>query len=211
MAKNKRMIAPVVIAIVVIVVIVVAVLNKPETVTDDIIGIVSDANRSKQREDRNISAFLKVLQYAEGTSLRSNPYAVCYGFSHTITNFADHPAITGEWRGKRLPDKLCIGAGLSPGCKSTAAGAYQFIKPTWLGLKHKLGLSDFSDHNQDKAAIELIRQKGALNDVKAGRFATAVTKCRKVWASLPGAGYSQPEKSITSLTNKFTQYGGLLA
>jgi lysozyme len=74
------------------------------------------------------------------------------------------------------------GRGLGSGCKSTAAGRYQIIKPTWLSLKSKLGLPDFSPASQDAAAIELIRQRGALADVQAGRIESAVNKCAKVWA-----------------------------
>ena len=33
----------------------------------------------------------------------------------------------------------------------------------------------------------------ALHDVLAGRIETAISKCRNIWASLPGAGYGHRE------------------
>lgn len=159
----------------------------------------------------NIAAFLKVLQHAEGTAGRGDPYRVCFGYGHTVQNLADHPAITGEWLGETLPDGMCAAAGFGPGCKSTAAGAYQIIKPTWRGLRDALGLADFGPASQDAAAVELIRKRGALEDVKAGRFADAVHKCRNEWASLPGNYAGQGQRSIETLQAWYANAGGAYA
>lgn len=94
------------------------------------------------------------------------------------------------------------------GITSTAAGAYQFLYKTWIGLQHDLKLPDFSPPSQNKAAIELIRRRGALPDVLAGRFTQAIYKCRKEWASFPGAGYGQGERSIQSLAQVYVKAGG---
>lgn len=159
----------------------------------------------------NIGAMLAAISAAEGTAGQSDPYRVCFGYSHTIVNLSEHPAITGEWTGKRLTDSMCAGAGLGPGCVSTAAGKYQIIKRTWLGLRDKLGLRDFSPASQDAAAAELLRQRGALGPLGRGDFAGAVQAARKEWASLPGAGYGQGERSLSWLTAKFQAAGGILA
>lgn len=158
-----------------------------------------------------ISAMLQAIKKAEGTADRGDPYAVCFSYRHTIVSFADHPAVTGEWRGEPLSDAMCAGAGLGPGCVSTAAGAYQIIRPTWLRIKGKLGLPDFSPASQDAAAAELLRERGAIARLEVGDFAGAVAKARKEWASLPGAGYGQGERSIEWLTARFTEAGGVLA
>lgn len=158
-----------------------------------------------------IAAMLETISKAEGTAGSGDPYRVCYGYRHTIASFADHPAITGEWRGEKLSDAMCKGAGLSPGCVSTAAGKYQIIRPTWANLKAKLNLSDFSPESQDLAAIELLRQRGAITPLEQGRFEDAVFAARKEWASLKGAGYGQGERSIAWLTQRFTESGGVLA
>ncbi|HWP19776.1 MAG TPA: glycoside hydrolase family 104 protein [Burkholderiaceae bacterium] len=160
---------------------------------------------------RNIQAALYALRRAEGTEGRGDPYRVCYGYSHTIMSFADHPAVTGEWRGVVLPEAMCRNAGFGPGCKSTAAGAYQIIKPTWIDLKRAMRLPDFSPASQDAAAVELIRRQGALEDVKAGRFAAAMHKCRQVWASLPGNYAKQGQRSIGELSEWYASAGGAFA
>lgn len=159
----------------------------------------------------NLAAMLQTIKQSEGTADRGDPYRVCFGYRHTIASMADHPAITGEWRGEPLSAALCAGAGLGPGCVSTAAGAYQIIKPTWIPLKLKLGLLDFSPASQDAAAVELLRQRGALKPLYAGDFAGAIYAARKEWASLTGAGYGQGERSLAWLTDRFTQAGGVLA
>jgi muramidase (phage lysozyme) len=161
--------------------------------------------------DANVRAMGDTVSKSEGTFSAGNPYAVCFGYKHTINDFSDHPAVTGEWRGEPLSAKLCAGAGLGPGCVSTAAGKYQIIKPTWLKLKAALSLPDFGPESQEKAFTELLRQRGALEAVKAGRFADAVFAARREWASLKGAGYGQGEHSLEWLTAKFTESGGVLA
>lgn len=161
--------------------------------------------------DANISAFLSMIQQSEGTSRNGDAYSVCYGYKHTIQSFSDHPAVTGEWTGEYLPDAMCINAGLSAGCKSTAAGAYQMIKPTWLRLRDRLGLLDFSPASQDRAAVELIQARAALEDVKAGRLADAVHKCRQEWASLPGNTAKQGQRSLETLAAWYSNAGGNIA
>ena len=66
----------------------------------------------------NEAAFLAMIRQSEGAD-----YTTCYGYSHTISDMSDHPAVTGEWNGMGLSDTMCANAGFSPGCKSTAAGA----------------------------------------------------------------------------------------
>jgi muramidase (phage lysozyme) len=57
----------------------------------------------------------------------------------------------------------------------------------------------------------LIREQRALADIEAGRIGEAIDKCRNIWASLPGAGYNQPEHSKKTLLAKFVALGGVLA
>lgn len=179
------------------------------------IGAIEQQVNAYQTEqamsDQNTAAFLAMIRNAEGTDRRPDPYRVCYGYAHTIADLSDHPAVTGEWRGEKLPDAICSGAGLGPGCVSTAAGAYQLIRPTWLDVKRKLGLTDFSAASQDAAAVYLIKRRGALDDVQAGRLGDAIAKVAREWASLPGAGYGQPERRLAGLSDAFTRAGGVLA
>lgn len=142
--------------------------------------------------DKNVKAFLKVIRIGEGTSGADG-----YHIMFTGTKFSDlskHPNI------KHCAGSLC----------STAAGAYQFLYRTWTGAQSALSLPDFSEQSQDLAAVYLINQRGALDDVIAGRFSTAVEKCNREWASLPGSPYGQPTVNLATITNKFKEYGGSL-
>ena len=171
--------------------------------------MASDSERAMVKD--NLSAFLDMIAFSEGTAKASDPYRVCYGYKHTIISFSDHPAVTREWTGERLPDAMCLGAGMQPGCVSTAAGKYQIIRPTWVQCKRAAKLQDFMPASQDAAATYLLSQCGALEDIRSGRVGSAISKAKSLWASLPGAGYSQPEQSVAALTDAFVKAGGHLA
>jgi muramidase (phage lysozyme) len=162
---------------------------------------------------RNERAFLLMIRHAEGTA-GANGYRTRFG-GGLFSGFVDHPRIA-----VRFTDKA--------GRKlwTSAAGAYQFmaVSPipeppynrttkvdTWDRVSRKLGLVDFSPESQDRAALHLIAEAGALNDVRAGRFAAAVNKVRRIWASLPGAGHDQPERSFASIEAAYVNAGGQLA
>lgn len=81
----------------------------------------------------------------------------------------------------------------------------------WGHYRAALKLPDFGPVSQDKWAIQLIRERGALADINAGRIESALKKCRNIWASLPGAGYGQPEHKLETLLKKYVNYGGALA
>ena len=145
---------------------------------------------TNSRAYKNLKAFLIMIQYAEGT-FGKDGYRKLYGggFFNDLSMHPNTPVT--KW-----------------GITSTAAGAYQILNKTWNELQAKLKLPDFSPLSQDKAAIELIKRRKALEDVMAGRFAQAIQKCRKEWASLPGAGYGQNEKNVKSLMAVYKIAGG---
>ncbi len=145
----------------------------------------------------NVKAFLDTLAISEGTyGIGDGGYNVLVGGS-LFNGYSKHP---------NTPVRLN-----SKGLVSTAAGRYQILYRSWVALRDQLHLPDFSPASQDAAAIELIRQRSALADVKAGRFDQAVQKCSNIWASLPGAGYGQRENSLESLRDDFVSHGGQLA
>ncbi|MCZ2393271.1 MAG: glycoside hydrolase family 104 protein [Chitinophagales bacterium] len=160
--------------------------------------------------NQNMKAFLWMIRFAEGTAT-ANGYRITYAYEKVLNDLSDHPYITGEWKGKTLPDAYCKGAGLKSGCKSTAAGAYQITVSTWRPLKKALGLPDFSPHSQDLAAIELIRQKGAIKDIESGNIEKAISKVRHIWASLPGNTSGQPQQKLAALKTIYKTAGGNLA
>ncbi|MBP6899526.1 MAG: glycoside hydrolase family 104 protein [Burkholderiaceae bacterium] len=155
--------------------------------------------------DANVRAFLDAIAWAEGTDRAADPYRVTFGYAHTISDLSDHPAVTGEWSGRTFTDAK--GRRLL----STAAGRYQFLRGTWLECKRALRLPDFGQASQDAACVYLIKRRGALDAVKAGRIAEAAELCRREWASLPGAGYAQPERTLAALLDRYADQGGTLA
>lgn len=160
----------------------------------------------------NERAFLDAIGWAEGTMGQPEPYRVCYAYSHTIQSFADHPYELGEWGGVVLTAEQCRGAGLNPGCKSTAAGKYQITATTWRRLKPKLRLVDFSPASQDRAALELLHEVDALPRIRRGDLAGAVAAARRTWASLPGAGYAgQGMRTLGQVQTAYLNAGGSLA
>jgi muramidase (phage lysozyme) len=80
-----------------------------------------------------------------------------------------------------------------------------------VGARNALGLPDFSPASQDRAALYLVEKRGALEDVKAGRLAQAVSKCRNEWASLPGNYARQGQRSLEQLAAWYQSAGGNLA
>jgi muramidase (phage lysozyme) len=166
-------------------------IDQASALWDDII----DGGTMTPTEQQNVVAFLAMIRVSEGTS-GDDGYNELVGGGH-FDSYADHPRILVD-----LPNL---------GIKSSAAGAYQILRRTWDSVAAKLALPDFSPQSQDRAAVELIRQRGALADVRAGRFSVAVDKCRKEWASLPGAGYGQRENALSTLQAAYVNAGGSLA
>ena len=158
----------------------------------------------------NVKAFLFMLRQCEGTA-GANGYRTVYDYEKVLQNLSDHPYYTGEWKGKRLSDSMCRNAGLKPPCYSTAAGAYQFLKGTWKALQQKLKLTDFSERSQDLAAIEKLRELGALDYILSGDLETAIDKASGTWASLPGNKAKQPQKTLAQATSYYKNAGGKLA
>lgn len=148
-------------------------------------------------ENKNLRAFLGMIRTAEGTA-GPNGYRTLFGGT-LFSSFADHPRI-----------KITARSGGSP-ITSSAAGAYQIIERTWNEVAAKLGLPDFSPASQDRAAVELIRRRGALRDVYAGRLDAAIVKCNREWASLPGSPYGQPTISADRAYQLYAAAGGEVA
>lgn len=131
------------------------------------------ATLSTALDNANVQSYLHMLSSAEGTAEASNPYAVGFGGA-TIDDLSQHPGTATAFTqtdGKRNT--------------STAAGAYQFLKPTWDGIQKSLNLTDFSPRSQDMGAVYLMNQNGSLQDVMDGNYQSALQKDGKTWASLP--------------------------
>ena len=152
----------------------------------------------------NMQAFLTMIAVSEiGEGLlriSDNGYNVLVGST------ANHPMLFASYDDH--PRRLIT---LKLGDKewhSTAAGRYQLLARYFDHYSQLLHLNDFSPASQDEIALQQIREKGALADIEAGRCDAAIKKVRSLWASLPGAGYGQPENSLDSLQQAFVRAGG---
>jgi muramidase (phage lysozyme) len=146
----------------------------------------------------SIQNALRVLRFAEGTE-RGGPdsYRVMFGGSLA-------PDL------KRHPDKV-INTG---GYASSAAGAYQFLTPSWQSHAKALGLQDFSAANQDLAATRAMRNRlmpiGGLATLEKEGFSPRVSAAlAPEWASLPTQSgksyYGQPVKKLSELQKVYGQ------
>lgn len=150
----------------------------------------------------NLDAFLMMIRKSENSAsdvAEGVDYQTFYGGSR-FYDLSDHPAITGEKVGVKLPDAWCIAAGYGPGCVSTAAGAYQITRTTWKRIRAASGwgpyLNDFSPASQDAAAIRLLREANVLTMIDNGQIEQAIYKVSGIWASLPRSKSKQPQHSL---------------
>jgi muramidase (phage lysozyme) len=151
-----------------------------------------------------VKAMLDVLAYTEGTGddygkvadgivLKSPHDHTLIGKKNvSVTDFSQHPEILVKW---------------SETIKTTAAGRYQFILPTWKGLQ----MADFTPASQDTAAVTLMQQGGMIPLLLSGKpedFEKAVNLGAKIWASLPtatgGSEYAgQPARHMAKIKQHF--------
>jgi muramidase (phage lysozyme) len=138
----------------------------------------------------NQRGWLNAIKFAEGT-LRPgmDSYRVMFG-GKLAKDLSRHPDLVNR----------------SPGYASTAAGAYQFLTPTWAAAAKALGLKDFSPASQDKAALWLLKNRG-INTLTDPMTRENMAKVAPEWASFPtlsGRSYwNQPVKSPESIQAAF--------
>jgi muramidase (phage lysozyme) len=142
----------------------------------------------------NVTAFLRVIRERE-SGQGADAYLMINGGGH-MDGFAKHP-----W--ENVPT--------TKGAR--ACGAYQFLGTTWGGLCRQYEFPDFGPESQDLGAIALIQERGALQDVIAGRFEEAVAKLLRspaIWTSLPGGPESSAKWTMDKARAVFINYGGKL-
>jgi muramidase (phage lysozyme) len=155
----------------------------------------------------NLRAFLGMLAVSEGTetskATKDHGYDVIVtgadGVPEIMTSYGTHP-----FAGGRQPKLVSAKTGL----RSTASGRYQFLVRDWGFYRLKLNLPDFGPEAQDRWAVQLIKERRALDDIETGHFVRAVGKVSNLWASLPGAGYGQPEHHMEALAEIYERAGG---
>lgn len=150
----------------------------------------------------NVLRFLDLIAFSEGTSTikaSDDGYNVLYG-GGLFHGYADHPRrkLTFPINGKPVT--------------STAAGRYQLLERYWVAYRASLRLAGgFTPENQDRIALQQIREQKALDDIKAGRIQLAIARCSNIWASFPGNTYGQNPHRLEKLLAKWKELGGVLA
>ena len=134
-------------------------------------------------------ALLNTIRFAEGTWANGHDQGYWILFGGSLMASLD-----------RHPNRVMRTTGYA----SAAAGAYQFMPPTWAIASRKLGLSGFGPDVQDQAAIFLIRHRGALHLADRGEMTPELAaRLAPEWASFPTlAGrsfYGQPVKRFSEL------------
>ncbi len=126
-----------------------------------------------QSYGKNWYALQTVIRKVEGTKGEKG-YNTRFG-GHQFEGFEAHPNIAAPtpW-----------------GTQSEAAGAFQFMKPTWDRAAKDLGLTDFTPKSQQEAGRYLTQGRGVnpdgdLSDFNA--FASSISKLSPEWAGLPNS------------------------
>ena len=146
---------------------------------------------------KNWQALQTVIRNVEGTS-GDKGYTTRFGGAQ-FTDLSQHPNIAAPtpW-----------------GTQSEAAGAFQFMKPTWDEASSALGLSDFSPQSQQKAGRFLTDRRGVNPDADLtdfNNFSAAISKLSPEWAGLPNSGngrsgyHGQANASMTELHKLYLQ------
>ena len=134
-----------------------------------------DSERLDQlRQDPNVRIMLDLISRAEGNT----DYNTVVG-GGKFKDFSTHPNISVQF--KSLDKKI----------RSNAAGRYQIMGFNWEPYAKRLNLKDFSPVSQDKIAIQMLADRGALDSVLNGDFINAVKKSKSQWASLPATEIKQ--------------------
>ncbi|WP_129141514.1 glycoside hydrolase family 24 protein [Modicisalibacter coralii] len=154
----------------------------------------------------NVAAFLDMTRVSEiGPEMMA---ASDSGYNVLVGSLPGKLKLFHDYSHHPLPPGMAIE--YSPGLWSTAAGGYQILSRYWKHYQNLLGLHDFGPVNQDRYAIHMFKERGALDDIKAGLIRDAIARCSNTWASFPGAGYGQHEHQIETLIDAYINAGGSL-
>lgn len=150
-------------------------------------------------ENKNIQAAMTAIRYCEGTSATDGYYYL----------FGSSPRNNLRFTGIQHPNNLQSHNGID----STAAGAYQILYKTCVGLRQKYKIPDFTPRSQDLHCVALFDEQNVLNLVATGYFLRpdVMKKLATIWASLPESKYGQPTHSIADVTKVYEGSGGNVA
>lgn len=157
----------------------------------DLSSVTSWANQASNNS--NVSAFCALIRNVEA----DGEYNIINGGDH-FSDYSEHPFIIN-------PNRVKFGT-------STASGAYQMIKATWIMARDGAGLSDFSPASQDAACIWILKNKRGVKRaypyIVDGDFLNAIKYTGSEWeafSKIAGGGYYV---SMTQAKQLVNDYGG---
>ena len=153
------------------------------------------------------SCFLDLIGWSEGTVTGKHPLTKLDGYDVVVTGVNGPSLFTDFSAHPFFPNKPPIVVN-SKGLKSTASGRYQHMLKDWVHYRDLLKLPDFGPASQDKWCIQLIKERGALDEIDRGEISKAISLCSNLWASFPGAGYGQFEHKMQPLLDAYAKFGG---
>lgn len=154
--------------------------------------------------DADIKAVIATIRKCEGTDA-ADGYSYLFGSTpnnnRRFTDFSKHP-------NQRFPF-ICNGETQY----SSAAGALQILKGTYDTLCRKYGFAAFAPEDQDIMGLALFDTRNVLKAVADGKFLhpDVLDTLNNEWASLPGAEYGQPTKTLDKITKWYLAAGGVIA
>ena len=177
------------------------------------------------KADRPLCAFLDLIAASEGTS--TSPITRADGYDIIVTgvngpnrfdDYSGHPFSRGrapilvrhgkdpvysaDLKNGSKPPKLTSPAVAE--IRSTASGRYQIILPPWEMLCTHSNSRNFSPSSQDIAAIQLLTECRALDELHAGHIAAAIDKACETWGSFPGNPYQQGGRDLDWLLSTYS-------
>lgn len=141
----------------------------------------------------NLQKFLALIGWSEGADY--NTIVTGVDGPETFTDYSDHPFAHREPKLVRE----------NPPLYSTASGRYQILYRFWKVYKEQLALPDFSPASQDAVAVQMIKERHALDDVANGNIEAAILACGSIWASFPNNSYGQGGHTMDVLLERWQE------
>ena len=150
--------------------------QQSEVMADELIGKSGNLDPKAQAHfDNRHAARLTLLQSPEARAFMN---VIAWAEGNVTYN-----SLAGDRQGKSYA------RGLSAGHPGRISGRYQIGPGTWgdFGEK-KLGLTDYSDHSQDLAAVQIMKDEKILDALETGQIKLASDLAAERWASFRKAG-----------------------
>lgn len=148
-------------------------------------------------DPRALQALLSTIRSTE-SSLEDNAYSMLFG-GDEFTNRDTHPNIRKTFQDRSGNEGI-----------TTAAGAYQITKGTFDDFAERTGITGFSSADQDKLAIAILEDTGAIDALKAGDYEAALAAAGKRWVGVGGRLANDSNQYSESFDRSLKRFNGFL-